>query len=648
MSPQDAPSEETKTVLLPAIGGLDPLGLLDAAMSEGEPGGWMPPPPEVLEPLFHGFDQFGFINRGGMGAVYSARQKSLDRRVAIKILPPELGQDADFVDRFQQEARVLARLQHPHIVGIHDFGTTAGGHLYIVMEFVPGTSLFEVMKKQPLSIIRVVEVMSQVCEALQFAHDHGVVHRDIKPTNILLDDRGHARVVDFGLAKLTAKSRLEKKTSTHTRAGRALGTPGYAAPEQRRAEPEVDPRADIFSLGVTLYEVLTGQMPVGVFESPSRKVGSPAALDRIILRALQERPELRYQTAAQMQKALAPVAVKLGAPSFRRQILQRPLTAAVIIIQLLVVGWLLWDKLTQGDEKPEGSELEYAAGQGANTLPVTGRLMLFPESLSWNRAKDHFDSHPTLRMAGIRTAAEQAEVVAVLKARGVRAPVWTGGHRAAGEEDFKWQDGSNVGYAAWMPSAVPPPVIVTEIQAKNQRTLRNANGESPDWIEIHNPGTEPVNLGGWHLFYRDDSKAAELRIRPSIVKDVIIAPGAYRLIYFGERRPEEGAIAFSLNLEAQGAIIHWTDPRGQVVQAFNTPWPAFEADMSIGQSPLGDAWGVCEKPTPGQPNSKLVSSLEPPAAGEDGPRSILLLPEFDFRWTMEIPNLKTWVLVERR
>ncbi|HYF33855.1 MAG TPA: serine/threonine-protein kinase, partial [Prosthecobacter sp.] len=343
-----------------SLTGLDPVGLIDAVIGSDE-GVWQPPPPEVLEPVFMGFDHFDFIDRGGMGAVYSARQKSLDRRVAIKILPPELGQDDNFVDRFHQEARLLAKLQHPNIVTVYDFGSTPAGHLFIVMEHVQGKSLLALMKEKAIGPLRSIEIACQVCDALQFAHEHGIVHRDIKPTNILVDDRGKVRVADFGLAKL-AGSNLVHITTARTQAGRAIGTPGYAAPEQRRAEPAVDCRADIFSLGVTLYEMLTGHTPVGVFESPSRKAGTPPALDRVVLRALQERPELRYQSAAQMKKAIEMIATKLGAPGFRRRILQRPLTAAVILIQLLVTGWLLSDKLTRTPD--ETAVFESASSTG--------------------------------------------------------------------------------------------------------------------------------------------------------------------------------------------------------------------------------------------------------------------------------------------
>nr|AAX07526.1 cyclin-dependent kinase-activating kinase [Prosthecobacter dejongeii] len=227
---------------------------------------------------------------------------------------------------------MLARLQHPHIVAIYDFGRNASGHLFIVMEYVEGTSLLDLMKKQPLSLSKTLEVITQVCEALQFAHDHGVIHRDIKPTNILLDVRGRVRVADFGLAKLSATS---QQATTQSRTGMVMGTPGYAAPEQRRAEANLDHRADIFSTGVTLYELLTGHLPVGVFEPPSKKSDAPALLDKVVTRALRERPADRYQRASDMQAAIRTVVQRLEQPLMQRAIAKRPI---VSMMTSVIVG----------------------------------------------------------------------------------------------------------------------------------------------------------------------------------------------------------------------------------------------------------------------------------------------------------------------
>lgn len=639
--PPDSPSAGA-----PILGGLDPLGLLDAVMT-GDSGDWEPPAPEVLEPWFHGFDEFRFLDRGGMGAVYAARQKSLDRPVAIKILPPELGHDADFVERFHQEARLLARMQHPHIVTIYDFGTTAADHLFIVMEYVPGTTVAELMKKERLSALQVVEIATQVCEALEFAHDHGVIHRDIKPTNILLDDRGRARVADFGLAKLTPNHAIAKKTSTRTRVGRALGTPGYAAPEQRRAEPEVDQRADIFSLGVTLYEMLTGHLPIGVFESPSRKVGSPPALDRVILRALQERPALRYQSVAQMRRSIIPIAVKLGAPGFRRQILQRPLTAGVIVIQLLVVSWLLWERLFEKPQEMVVPTETLNLGDSTPNLRLNEDYMVIMELLTWRQAEEMDRGHEEFRLAQIESAEEQEKIQKLLVTQGMRAPVWIGGFRTASDESFRWLDDSPVDYANWMPSHDTPPVIITEIQAKNSRTLRTSGGFTPDWIELYNPGSQPVDLTGWRLRHIVRNSGGEGRLRSLQGVSTIIEPGAYRLVYFGMLKGDSRELTMPFSLEAQGARLRWCDPRGEVIQDFRQDWPRQQADVSMGGDENGLDWGLCREPTPGAPNALRTSRIPEPRAEKIDEMCILMLPDFDGRWTQDIPQRKAWILVEQ-
>lgn len=628
-----------------SLTGLNPVGLLDAVI-DGDYGDWLPPPAEVLEPWFHGFDNFAFIDRGGMGAVYLARQKSLDRRVAIKILPPELGHDTGFVERFHQEARLLAKLQHPHIVTIYDFGATQAGHLFIVMEYVQGVSLLEEMRKERLKAVRCLEIVSQVCDALQFAHDRGIIHRDIKPTNILLDERGLVRVADFGLAKLTG-AEPASKTSTHSRSGKGIGTPGYTAPEQRRGEPDLDHRADIFSLGITLYEMLTGHLPVGVFESPSRKIGSPPALDRVIVRCLQERPALRYQTAAQMQKAIAPIAEKLGAPSFQKQILQRPITAAVIVIQLFVVSWLLYDKVAR-KEPVKFPELSVTS-EPPQFILLNPHYALLPETRSWNRARDLLDQKNGYRLAHVEDAADHREIIKLLADRGIRVPVWLGAYCAKDSTEFHWTDGRPVTFNdAWMPEHTEPAVIITEIQAKNTQTARTAAGEiPPGWVELYNPGKTAVDLKDWHFLEFTPIGASEGWLKPRPGVSTVIGPESRRLVYFGVTDLDTQELSLPFNLDPKGAMFRWTDPRGKIVQIFNSPWPEFPPDVSIGCDESGGDWGVCEEPTPGQPNKKRISSIPPPANATPVNLGILMLPDAGGRWTMEFANRKAWVLLEK-
>ena len=263
------------------------------------PARFVPPEPAELADQFPQLEIFELLGQGGMGAVYKARQKQLDRLVALKILPPEIiGQAETFAERFTREARSLARLNHPHIVTVHDFGRTEKGLYYFIMEFVDGTDLRRLIQAGELLPQEALAVVPQVCEALQYAHEEGVVHRDIKPENILLDKKGRVRIADFGLAKL-----LDQPSAiyTLTQAGQKMGTPHYMAPEQFEKPEQVDHRADIYSLGVVFYEMLTGELPIGRFAPPSKKVKVDVRLDEVVLRSLEKEPELRYQQASEVK-----------------------------------------------------------------------------------------------------------------------------------------------------------------------------------------------------------------------------------------------------------------------------------------------------------------------------------------------------------
>jgi serine/threonine protein kinase len=253
--------------------------------------------PAKLSRLFPQLEVLKLLGRGGMGAVYLARQKSLDRLVALKLLAPKPGLDAEFAERFGREARALARLSHPNIVAVHDFGR-AEGLYYFLMEYVDGTSLRDLMRQANLRPQQALALVPQICDALQFAHDEGVVHRDIKPENILIDRKGRIKIADFGLAKLMGSaSEDERLTGTH----HVMGTRNYMAPEQVEHPKEVDHRADIYSLGVVFYEMLTGELPLGRFAPPSKKIHVDVRLDDVVLRALEKEPERRYQHASEIK-----------------------------------------------------------------------------------------------------------------------------------------------------------------------------------------------------------------------------------------------------------------------------------------------------------------------------------------------------------
>jgi tRNA A-37 threonylcarbamoyl transferase component Bud32 len=279
-----------------------PRCLMEIAQSwsvGGAPAG-EPPPPEELAALFPALEVGELLGRGGMGAVYKARHKELDRPVALKILPPEVYSDPTFAERFEREARTLARLDHPNVVRVYDAGRS-GGRYYLVMELVDGVDLRQMIRAGRVEPREALAIVGQVCDALQYAHDQGVVHRDVKPENILVDRQGRVKIADFGLAKLLGR---EPGAYTLTRSDQAMGTLHYMAPEQVEHPLAVDHRADIYSLGVVFYELLTGELPLGRFQPPSAKVAVDVRLDDVVLRTLEKEPERRYQHASDVKVAV--------------------------------------------------------------------------------------------------------------------------------------------------------------------------------------------------------------------------------------------------------------------------------------------------------------------------------------------------------
>jgi len=302
--------------------GLCPECLLKEAIQSGSgpgerqgtttphPSGSAPAPlrPEDLAPHFPQLEILELLGQGGMGVVYKARQVRLDRLVALKILPPELGRDPAFAERFAREARALAKLTHPRIVGVYDFGQS-GGLFYILMEFVDGLNLRDLLREGRLKPEEALRIVPQICEALQYAHDEAIVHRDIKPENILLDRRGNVKIADFGLAKLLGAMTSD---SALTGSRQVIGTLHYMAPEQMEKPLEVDHRADIYSLGVVFYEMLTGELPLGRFAPPSKKVHVDVRLDQVVFRALEKEPERRYQHVSEVKTEVESLSIPPG------------------------------------------------------------------------------------------------------------------------------------------------------------------------------------------------------------------------------------------------------------------------------------------------------------------------------------------------
>jgi len=252
------------------------------------------------------------IGQGGMGSVFKVRQPKLDRFAALKLLPQKLAGDPAFAARFEREARLLAKLNHPNIVAVYDYGL-AGEFFYLLMEFVDGVNLRQAMRAGRFEPRQALGIVPKICEALQYAHDEGVLHRDIKPENILLDSKGRVKLVDFGIAKLTAEGDVGHGNApitdaAVTQAGFQLGTPSYMAPEQREHPADVDHRADIYSLGVVFYELLTGELPSGGVIRPSEKSGADPRVDAIVQQALEKERERRQHSAGEMRTQVQTIA----------------------------------------------------------------------------------------------------------------------------------------------------------------------------------------------------------------------------------------------------------------------------------------------------------------------------------------------------
>ncbi len=260
---------------------------------------------EEVIALFPNYEVHRLIACGGMGAVYHATQRSLDRDVAIKILPREFTQDAEFVAGFEAEAKAMAKLNHPNLIGVYDFGDTSD-MLYIVMEYVAGTSLYAAAHGHPVEQAEAIRIVAAVCRGLANAHQFGILHRDIKPSNILLDSNINPKVGDFGLA-----SSMDRRIEVGEQ---IFGTPGYTAPEVIDPPHVFDQRADIFSVGVMFYELLTGVTPNGQHPISALPPVSHPRLRAIIQKATNPNPNLRYNTADELANELEKVATVVNNP----------------------------------------------------------------------------------------------------------------------------------------------------------------------------------------------------------------------------------------------------------------------------------------------------------------------------------------------
>jgi serine/threonine-protein kinase len=321
-------------------------------------------PPLVLGGSIEVEDEIG---RGGMGAVYRAQHRGLGRRVAVKFLPPALAAQTAFRERFAREARALGRLDHPHIVGVHDCGEE-DGQPYIVMEYVDGAPLAAQM---PLPVDRALAIGAQVCDALAYAHAHGVVHRDIKPDNILVDAAGRVKVADFGIARL-----VDGDARLITAPEQTAGTPHYQSPEALAGAPP-DPRMDLYALGVVLYQLITGRLPLGDFAP------LPGRLDGVVRRALATDPARRYRDADEMRRALEGAA---PAPATTLPPDERTWIYAVALLQAISCAVALWALLLSVSPRV------VAPGEVLPLIMIPGERLADGRIVSWAR----FETWPTL------------------------------------------------------------------------------------------------------------------------------------------------------------------------------------------------------------------------------------------------------------
>ncbi len=297
-----------------------------------------PPPAKIGK-----YEILSEISRGGMGIVYRARQRELDRQVALKVVSPRLAEFPEFIERFFREARTLAKLNHPNIVQVHD-ADRDGRHLFLVMELVEGKSLRSLMRDRRIPPAEALRLVAQVCDALEAAHALGIVHRDIKPENLLVTSKGDVKVADFGLAVLFTAG---PETPRITQSNAILGTYDYMAPEQRLASANVDHRADLYALGVVLYELLTGKLPIGRFEAPSAVAGTSIPLDLAIFKALEPDPEQRWSRARQIRDAVAPPP-PANAPSDWKRLKVPWVAAAALCSIVLTAMWSMAWRMKEG------------------------------------------------------------------------------------------------------------------------------------------------------------------------------------------------------------------------------------------------------------------------------------------------------------
>lgn len=475
------------------------------------------------------------LGSGGMGEVYLAREVKLNRRVALKILPRHFVADAERAARFEREALALSALNHPNLATVYEVGEAGGLH-FIAMEFVEGQTLRS-MIRDGLKLKNSLSIAGQVAEALSAAHRQGIIHRDIKPDNIMVRSDGYVKLLDFGLAKLTEARALQEAEVEHTQAGAAIGTLAYMSPEQAAGET-TDQRTDIWSLGVVLYEMVTGRKP---FDGGDRRVtinailsrepdsarsfdpALPAELDLILDKALEKDRDLRYQTVADFRADLRrllrsiesvtgsararTIAKSAGLTMPRTQLVLSVAATATLLLAVSVAVWLLsqprtatapdWSRASHvqltdqpGTEQfptlaPDGQSFVYASrvkGNGELFLQRVGgknATLLTPDTPSdesqpsFSSGGDHIAFRSTREPAGVYVMEATGENVRLVAA---------GGHHPSWSPDGKEIAYSTVGRD--MPNVrttIPSEIWIVNLETGAKRLLTQADALQPSW-----------------------------------------------------------------------------------------------------------------------------------------------------------------------
>lgn len=504
------------------------------------------------------------IGSGGMGAIYTARRIHIGDTVAVKVLRPEVVHDAQSRERFQREARAAARLHHPNAVVVHDFGQDQDGTTYIVMEYLEGRSLRDVLsEKKTIPLPQAVSIMKQACAAIEAAHRLGIIHRDIKPDNIILldshDGLPHVKILDFGIAKLLDRTNDTGEIDpTLTQVGTVIGTPNYMSPEQCQGET-LDARSDVYSLGIVLYEMLTGVQPFTaknstgivikhVTEKPKRLVSVnpyvPAEVERVVLKALEKKPEARQQSALDLArefeaavnqpsqpKSFAPIAqvaetkletkvtVPVAASTVKTEKPSRlPLYATSGAAAMLLLGGLAWWFVFASQQAPKPAPKDVSTQMPPQkvepepTPTATAKPIVVPEGMvqinggEFRMGRDDSTdidqpSHTvTVKpyFLDITEVTNEAYKKFLDATKHPAPPSWKEGSFAAGMEtypvtDVTWEDAN--AFAKWAGKRLPT-------EEEWEFAARGADGRLYPWGETYKPGAANIN---------DDTDAGDLK-----------------------------------------------------------------------------------------------------------------------------------------